>query len=69
MTKGTKIALTAVVGLAGAIFLHLLAVLGLQPIRNLLWDLSYWLPPALVAPVVLVLGCYSCWASRQLCFG
>ena len=56
MTKGTKIALTALVGLVGAIFLPLLAVLGLQPIRNLLWDLSYWLPPASVAPVVFGVG-------------
>ena len=33
-----------------------LVVLGmvLQAIRNLLWDLSYWLPPWMVGPVLLM---------------
>ena len=33
-----------------------LVVLGmvLQAVRNLLWDLSYWLPPWMVGPVLLL---------------
>ncbi len=42
--------------LAGAAALVALMVIGLvlQAIRNLLWDLSYWLPPWLVGPVLLI---------------
>ena len=42
--------------LAGTAALVALMVIGLvlQAIRNLLWDLSYWLPPWLVGPVLLI---------------
>ena len=42
--------------LFGAAGLIALMVIGLvmQGIRNLLWDLSYWLPPWLVGPVLLI---------------
>ena len=42
--------------LLGAAGLIVLLVLGLvlQAIRNLLWDLSYILPPWLVGPVLLI---------------
>ncbi|MGB1195198.1 MAG: DUF697 domain-containing protein [Synechococcus sp.] len=42
--------------LAGTAALIALMVVGLvlQAIRNLLWDLSYWLPPWLVGPVLLI---------------
>ena len=42
--------------LAGTAALVALMVVGLvlQAIRNLLWDLSYWLPPWLVGPVLLI---------------
>ena len=42
--------------LLGVAALIALMVIGLvlQGIRNLLWDLSYWLPPWLVGPVLLI---------------
>ena len=42
--------------LIGAAALIALMVIGLvlQGIRNLLWDLSYWLPAWLVGPVLLL---------------
>ena len=39
-------------GAAGLIALMVIGLV-LQGIRNLLWDLSYWLPPWLVGPVLL----------------
>ena len=56
MTKEIKILLTALIGMFGAVQIPLLAIFGLQPIRNLLWDLSYWLPPAWVGPFVIVVA-------------
>ena len=40
-------------GVAGLIALMVIGLV-LQGIRNLLWDLSYWLPPWLVGPVLLI---------------
>ena len=40
-------------GAAGLIALMVIGLV-LQGIRNLLWDLSYWLPPWLVGPVLLI---------------
>ena len=40
---------------AGAVLVAMVVLgLVLQAIRNLLWDLSYWLPPWLVGPVLLL---------------
>ena len=40
-------------GAAGLIALMVIGLV-LQGIRNLLWDLSYWLPPWMVGPVLLI---------------
>ena len=40
-------------GIAGLIALMVIGLV-LQGIRNLLWDLSYWLPPWMVGPVLLI---------------
>ncbi len=40
-------------GVAGLIALMVVGLV-LQGIRNLLWDLSYWLPPWMVGPVLLI---------------
>ena len=43
-----------VVWAGGALVVLIVLGMVLQAIRNLLWDLSYWLPPWLVGPVLLL---------------
>ena len=50
MKGATRWILFGVVGLVALMVIGLV----LQGIRNLLWDLSYWLPPWMVGPVLLI---------------
>ena len=50
MKGSTRWILFGVVGLVALMVIGLV----LQGIRNLLWDLSYWLPPWMVGPVLLI---------------
>ena len=43
-----------IVWAGGALVVLIVLGMVLQAIRNLLWDLSYWLPPWLVGPVLLL---------------
>lgn len=56
MPLALKIVLTALIALAGAICLPIAFMAGLEPLRSLLWDLSYSLPGWLIAPVLVVGG-------------
>lgn len=56
MPLALKIVLTALIALAGAIYLPIAFITGLEPLRNLLWDLSYSLPSWLIAPLLVVGG-------------
>lgn len=56
MPLALKIVLTALIALVGAIWLPMAFILGLQPLRSLLWDLSYAIPGYLIGPMLIVGG-------------
>lgn len=54
MPLALKIAVTALIALVGAIWLPIVFFVGLPLLRSWLWDLSYFLPPWLLTPFLLV---------------
>ena len=55
MPLALKFVLTALIALTGAICLPVFFLFGLQPLRNLLWDLSYVVPVEWVGPLLILL--------------
>ena len=56
MPRALKIVLTALIALAGAIWVPIAFMVGLQPLRNLFWDLSYLLPGWMITPLLVAGG-------------